>query len=167
MTPDDARAFLDRIRSSTNPTIVDFNKGVKAEAHAAYEIGKAAYEATGGKRNKRAYQAGVDAAERAVRATRNTINESAAKRLGKTLGKKLLGLLPFVGAGTVLCPTGDVNAAGREAFLELTGLDTPRDLAEIAGIGFDYAESERDRIADEYRRMGTNPLDRLPSRYYP
>jgi RHS repeat-associated protein len=148
MTPQDAANFLEVIKNSKNKIIVDFNKGVKAEAHAAYEIGKAAYDAAGGKANKNAYEIGVREAGKAVAATRRQINETAAKRLGRTFGRRLLGLLPFVSSGVVLCTTGDVNAAGREAFLELTGLDTPRDLALIAGDGFDYAVSEIDRTAE-------------------
>lgn len=63
-------------------------------------------------------------------------------------------------AGYVLFNTGDVNAAGREAALELTGLDIARDGAEILGAGFEEAQREIDEFSVDVKvskRWGMGP----------
>ena len=154
LTADEAREFLNRIKNSKNTIISGFNKGVLAERYAASKIGKEAYRAAkeAGMGTGAAYQDAISKARLATLSTRSTINDRAAKRVAKGLGRRLLGMLPFLGAGTVLCQTGDVNAAGREAFLDLTGFDLARDAGDLLGIGYDAIKADGDAFRDRVRK---------------
>jgi hypothetical protein len=163
MTKEEAQAFLRHIKSLRNPTIVKFNKGVKAEAQAALMYGEEAYRKAGGRpgigkaAQDRAYQQGVEAARNGVRNARLAAKKRAAAEAAGTvskfgkLGRVGRTLLPLAGAATVLCTTGDVMAAGREAMLEVTGTDTPRDLALLAAAGYDEIVRQRDEGAAQVR----------------
>lgn len=123
---------MNNITFSNNETIAAFNKGIKAEAYAAELAGKAAKKAAGGI----VTQEVIDKAKRAAWDTQDFINAKAAankakkapsgvatETVAKKVGKWVVGFIPFASAGITFFKTGDANAAGKEAFLDLTGLD--------------------------------------------
>jgi RHS repeat-associated protein len=142
MTSDEAERFLERIKTSSNETISGFNKGVRAEAYIAGQVGEAAYRKAKQRGLNDAFEIGRDAGKLAGKQARNKLNDLAAKKAKWTIGKLLGGLVMFSSATATLYRTGDVSAAGREALLELTGTDTARDAGELLGIYFDWNQSE-------------------------
>jgi hypothetical protein len=131
---------LNSIVKSKNSTIVDFNKSVLAETYAARLAGQKAYDVARGRglnhqAAKNTAKASAEVKDAVVK-TRRLINDRAKRLIGK-----ICRFLPFVGAGMVLFQTGDVRAASREAFTDLTGLDGAVVVGEFLGVGYELIQS--------------------------
>jgi hypothetical protein len=105
----------------------------------------------------------LDSAGDAALRVRGGLNEIAARKASQW-GFSLAGFLckkalPAVAAVTTYFSTGDLRAAGREAFLDLTGADIPTTFAQLTAAGFDEAARQRDAMAEIYGNYyGFNPF---------
>lgn len=150
MTPKEARAFFTRIKNSTNETIVNFNKGVQAEAYAALVDGDAAYKERKAKgySDERARLHAKKEAKKTVKSTRELINK---KGVPTSMWKKASKWVPLVGTAAVAFSCDDVNAGGRAAFMDLTGLDIPVDGGRLIVAGIEEAIRQGDEFKERVR----------------
>ena len=155
LTKTEAEAFINHLWTTPNETIQRFNRGVLAEAYAAKEMGEELYykylKEGKYRTTTEAYEAARKKTTEKMRAARKAMDELAEKgqkKAGRRIARRLaVGAIPAAGVVGSLCVSGDLNAAGREAFLDATGLDWPVFAGQfVADLYERHVEGEMERL---------------------
>ena len=174
----EAQGFLDHIKNPAGkgkqfsaPWIIyRFNDAVQQEADLAESVARkriadlrqkygVRYDSTKGTRDAKLL------GEREGLRLRNTLTRQAdsaglsvrMSRKAWVLGGRASKLLPVVPAVLMLINGESVSASANELGLGVTGLDTPRDIALMAGAGYEYQRSESVRLTQGHIRSHYGP----------